>query len=70
MIDNMTIAFAPGDIRDLQRQMRRAESVLGKDTGQAVKVRRMGGCAFAGRINERWPKKHVPYKAEPRRASE
>ena len=29
MIDNMTIAFAPGDIRDLQRQMRRAESLLG-----------------------------------------
>jgi len=39
MIDNMTIAFAPGDIRDLQRQMRRAESVLGKNTGQAVKFK-------------------------------
>ena len=63
MIDNMTIAFAPGDIRDLQRQMRRAESVLGKDTGQAVKFAAWAVARSLG-ASTRVSKKYRQYKAE------
>jgi len=63
MIDNMTIAFAPGDIRDLQRQMRRAESVLGKDTGQAVKFAAWAVARSLG-ASTKVSKKYRPYKAE------
>ena len=63
MIDNMTIAFAPGDIRDLQRQMRRAESVLGKDTGQAVKFAAWAVARSLG-ASTRVAKQYRPYKAE------
>lgn len=63
MIDNMTIAFAPGDIRDLQRQMRRAESLLGKDTGQAVKFAAWAVARSLG-ASTKVSKKYRPYKAE------
>lgn len=63
MIDDMTIAFAPGDIRDLQRQMRRAESVLGKDTGQAVKFAAWAVARSLG-ASTKVAKKYRPYKAE------
>ena len=63
MSDNMTIAFAPGDIRDLQRQMRRAESLLGKNTGQAVKFAAWAVAQSLG-ASTRVAKQYRPYKEE------
>ena len=62
MIDSMTIQFSRADMAALQHQMRRAESLLGKSTPQAVKFAAWSVAKSLG-ASTRVSKPYRPYKA-------